>query len=304
MIVIATRSASIDALSQSERDTDPYATPLHWFLPIGLNHLTILSHHQFTALLPPHHLTTSPPHHLTASPPHRLTTSPPHHLTRFYLSTVALTHACLMLPALLAGLWVQPSRRRPAALRGALGEASAHLAVVGALYSISYGGEAIICVRVACTQTPACACAWHVHAHICSALHHGELRLRRRLVPMGACRRASAAPTLTLTLNLSLRPKPEARSPSPSGTLTLTRRAAAAAQCLQRAGAAWHEYHLGARLVFLRPHQRTVPTQVRRHSGNRSLTRRPNLTPAVIQARHAHIVRLRALALAPQMGTS
>jgi hypothetical protein len=132
---------------------------------------------------------------------------------------------------------------------------------------------------VACTQTPACACAWHVYAHICSALHHGELRLRRRLVPMGACRRASAAPTLTLTLNLSLRPKPEARSPSPSGTLTLTRRAAAAAQCLQRAGAAWHEYHLGARLVFLRPHQRTVPTQARRHSGNRSLTRRPNLTP-------------------------
>ena len=35
MIVIATRSGSIDALPQSERDTDPYATPLHWFLPIG-----------------------------------------------------------------------------------------------------------------------------------------------------------------------------------------------------------------------------------------------------------------------------
>jgi hypothetical protein len=33
MIVIAFRSGSIDALPQSERDTDPYATPLHWFYP-------------------------------------------------------------------------------------------------------------------------------------------------------------------------------------------------------------------------------------------------------------------------------
>ena len=78
MIVIATRSSTIDALTQQARDADPYATPLHWF----------------------------------------------------YLSTVALTHACLMLPALLAGLWVQPSRRRPAALLATLAEAVAHLAVV------------------------------------------------------------------------------------------------------------------------------------------------------------------------------
>ena len=56
LIVIAFRSASIEALSPSERESDRYATPFHWF----------------------------------------------------YLSTVALTHASLMLPALLAGIWVQP----------------------------------------------------------------------------------------------------------------------------------------------------------------------------------------------------
>ena len=78
LIVIAFRSASIEALPQSERDNDRYATPFHWF----------------------------------------------------YLSTVALTHACLMLPALLAGIWVQPSRRRPAALLSTLAEAVGHLAVV------------------------------------------------------------------------------------------------------------------------------------------------------------------------------
>ena len=44
-----------------------------------------------------------------------------------------------MLPALLAGLWVQPSRRHPAALRGILAEAAAHLAVVGALYIMQHG---------------------------------------------------------------------------------------------------------------------------------------------------------------------
>ena len=48
----------------------------------------------------------------------------------FYLSTVALTHACLMLPALFAGIWVQPSRRRPAALLATLAEALAHVAVI------------------------------------------------------------------------------------------------------------------------------------------------------------------------------
>ena len=53
MIVVATRSGSIDALPQHARDTDPYATPWHWFYPSR------------TTLLP-HYLTTSPPRCLTA----------------------------------------------------------------------------------------------------------------------------------------------------------------------------------------------------------------------------------------------
>ena len=80
MIVIATRSGSIDAQPQSERDTDPYATPLHWSLLVGSNHLTILLHHQFTASLP-HNFTTSLPRYLASSPARQLTSLPPYHLT-------------------------------------------------------------------------------------------------------------------------------------------------------------------------------------------------------------------------------
>ena len=65
-----------------------------------------------------------------------------------------------MLPALLAGLWVQPSRRHPAALRGILAEAAAHLAVVGALYIIQLSSKYVY------------TCGIHTHAcmYICAAL--------------------------------------------------------------------------------------------------------------------------------------
>jgi len=62
-----------------------------------------------------------------------------------------------MLPALLAGLWVQPSRRRPAALLGILAEAAAHVAVVGAPCVILYPQRRGTC----------CVCVWYAHTHTC-----------------------------------------------------------------------------------------------------------------------------------------